>query len=140
MRQEQTDEFFAGVTRRTDYGYLLGVHHKKTPPDLTSGAGKYPVRLTFAVLEAFARARLAVLLALLHARVAGQEAFGLQHGPHVDVHREQRAGDAMAHRTSLAGRPAAGDGDLRVELVGRAGDSERLGNNSAQRFHWEIVL
>jgi hypothetical protein len=33
MRQEQTDEFFARITRRTDYGYLFGFHHKKTPPD-----------------------------------------------------------------------------------------------------------
>jgi hypothetical protein len=33
MRQEQANEFFAGVTRRTDYGYLFGLHNKKTPPD-----------------------------------------------------------------------------------------------------------
>ncbi len=31
MRQEQAHEFFAGVTRRTDDGYLFGLHHKKKP-------------------------------------------------------------------------------------------------------------
>jgi hypothetical protein len=33
MRQEQANEFFAGVTRRTDDGDLFAVYHKKTPPD-----------------------------------------------------------------------------------------------------------
>jgi hypothetical protein len=44
--------------------------HKKTPPDLPAGLCKLNFQLPFAVLEAFARAGLAVFLAFAHARVA----------------------------------------------------------------------
>ena len=39
----------------------------------------------------------------------------------VGVHREQGARESMPHRTGLAGRAAAGNGDLGVELLGGAG-------------------
>ena len=58
-------------------------------------------------LEALTTARQAVLLALLHARVAREEPAGLEHRvePIVDLH--QGAGDAEAQRAGLAVDAAA---------------------------------
>ncbi len=63
------------------------------------------MRLTFRVLEAFARARLAVLLALLHARIAREQALGFQRRPQRRVKFDQRAGDAVPHGAGLAVGP-----------------------------------
>src|SRR5262245_46000866 len=58
------------------------------------------------------------LLTLDFARVAGHEAGLAQLGLQGFVVLDQRAGDAQADRTGLAGDAAAGDGDDDVELVG----------------------
>src|SRR5215831_1494765 len=76
-----------------------------------------PISLAFAELEALARALLPVLLALLDARVARQEAFLLQLRPQFEVVFDQRAGDAEAQRAGLAGDAAAGDRRQHVELI-----------------------
>src|SRR6476659_6362564 len=68
---------------------------------------KVPPNLSFAELEALACALLPVLLALLDARVARQEAFFLELRPQLDVVFDQRAGDAEAQRAGLAGDAAA---------------------------------
>ena len=98
------------------------------------------MRLPLAVLEAFARARLTVLLALSHARIARQQAFGFQRGPQIGVHGQQRAGDAVADGARLPIGPATAHGDLRVKFVGRASHGQRLGGGYAQRFEWKIIL
>src|ERR1019366_7283336 len=113
---------------------------QKTPPDWTSGAWKFPVRSTFRELETFARARLAVFLALFHARIAREEALGLQRPPQVRVELQQRPGDAVPHRAGLAVRPAAADVDARVECFRRAGQSQRLRRGHPQRFQREITF
>src|SRR5579883_3606918 len=65
--------------------------------------------LTFGELEAAARLGLAVLLALDHTRVAGQEAAAFEHRAQVRLVPHQRLGQAVAHGAGLAGKPAAGD-------------------------------
>src|SRR2546426_786885 len=60
-----------------------------------------------AVLEPFARARLAVFLALFHARIARQQPFGLQRRPQVGVHRQQCPRDTVPHGAGLTGRATA---------------------------------
>src|SRR5207248_10581042 len=94
---------------------------------------KFPP-LPFTELEALARALLPVLLALLDARVARQEAFFLQPRPQLQVVFHQRAGDAEAQRAGLPGDAAARDRREHVELIGRFGDGERLLDLRAMRF------
>src|SRR5690606_38063444 len=63
-------------------------------------------------LERAAGLAAAILLALDHARVAGQEAGGLQRGAQPRLVQLQRLGDAVLHRTGLARQPAAGNGGI----------------------------
>src|SRR3954463_9101200 len=57
------------------------------------------------------------LLALDLAGIARQEAGPLQRDPEVGVHLDERAGDAVAHRTGLTRRPAAVHADAQVVLA-----------------------
>src|SRR3954470_24557169 len=95
---------------------------------------KLPPRLSLAVLEAFARSLLTVLLAFLDARVAGQEARLLQPLPQVDVELDQRPGDAQAQRPGVAGDAAAGNGRQHVELIRGFRHRHRLLDLRAQRL------
>ena len=52
----------------------------------------------------------AVLLALLHTRIAGEEAGGLQGGAVLLVGQQQSAGHTVTDGAGLAGDAAAGDG------------------------------
>src|SRR2546422_9545982 len=67
----------------------------KTPRAIASGACKSGLVLAFAVLETFASARLAVLLALAHARIARQQAVGLERRTQFGVGGEQRPRDEI---------------------------------------------
>src|SRR3954462_1011075 len=82
--------------------------------------------LAFAVLETFASAWLAVLLAFAHARVAREQSFSPESGSMVCIPRQQSAAEAMAHRAGLAIQSAAVDGDAGIKLVHRTRDNERL--------------
>src|SRR5262245_36259981 len=77
-------------------------------------------------LEALAGARLSVLLALLHAGVAGQHAFLAQHAAQRLVEAHERPGDAEADRAGLAGQPAAVRRGVHVVAADRVGERERL--------------
>src|SRR3954447_12160152 len=92
---------------------------------LTAGLTACAARLTFAELEAFARAGHAVLLALLGPRVARQEPFVLQRLAQFEVVGHQRARDTEAHRAGLTGDAAAGDRRQHVELVDGFGQHHR---------------
>src|SRR5262245_4537832 len=105
---------------------------QKTPPDSTSGARKSCFGLTLGELIAFARARLAVLLALFHARIAGKQAVALECGAEIGIGHQQGPGNAVPHGASLAGGSATGDIHARVKLVGRLRDTKRLGDHAAQ--------
>ena len=59
----------------------------------------------------------AVLLALLHSGVAGQEPGGLQRGTISGVHHQKSSGDTVADGAGLAGHAAAADGGFHIDLV-----------------------
>src|SRR6266568_2366888 len=80
--------------------------HKKTPPAIASGACKFRLELTFAVLESFASARLAVFLALAHARIASEKSVRLERRTQIGVGNKERARDAVPDRAGLAGGAA----------------------------------
>src|SRR5262245_49518887 len=113
---------------------------QKTPPDSTSGARKSYFGLTLGELVAFTRARLAVLLALLHAGIASKQAIALERGAEIGVCHQQSAGDAVTHGASLARGSATGDIHACVKLVDRLGDGERLGDHATQNLRGEVIL
>src|SRR5690606_24326350 len=80
------------------------------------------------------------LLALDLAGVAGHEAGLAQVGLQRLVVLDQRAGDAQADRTGLAGGAAAGGGDDDVELVDRLGQLERLAHDHARGLAAEELV
>jgi len=107
------------------------------------GVEVFPIlnfQLSFAVLEAFARAGLAVLLALAHARIAGQQALGPQNRPEIGIQGEQSARDAVADSAGLTVESAAVDRDLRVIFVRHTGRCQRLSGCGAHGFYREIVF
>src|ERR1700741_1290644 len=92
--------------------------------------GGLPLR----VLELRPGARLAVLLALLHPRIAGEEAGPLERLAQLVVELKQRPRDAVADRAGLSGRPAAAHVHHRVELAEGVGELERLGDHQPPRL------
>src|ERR1043166_3305723 len=112
----------------------------KAPRLAPAGLRKFFSRLTLAELEAFARAGLAVLLALLHPRVAREKAIGLQNRTQVRVRFEQCASDSMTNRAGLTGRTATTDIHTHVELVRRFRPRERRRDHTAQRIGRKIVF
>src|SRR5215469_14234501 len=112
MRQQQPHQLFARVSTGTDYGNFPGFHdmidickivepeNKKTRWPRPAGL-ENPTRLTLAVLETFASARLAVLLALTHAGIASEQPFGFEQRTKRGVSRQQSASEAVAHRACL---------------------------------------
>src|SRR3954468_4058042 len=99
-----------------------------------------PMRLTLRELEGPAGLGLAVLLALDHAGVAGEEAALLEHGAQLRLEIGQRLGDAVTDGTGLTGQTAAGDGADHVILAGPRGHGERLLDHHAQHGTGEIDL
>src|SRR5262245_13584475 len=95
-------------------------------PGAKVGRVRWVLRLPLAELEALARARLPVLLALLHARVAGQEALAPEQRIHRLVLAHERSCDRHADGAGLAREPAARDAHAHVELVGDARHGERV--------------
>src|SRR5215216_2261637 len=73
------------------------------------------------------------LLALLHARVAREEAAALELGPQVRVGLDQRAGDAVAQRARLSGHAAAVHRGHDVHAVVVADGLERLADRALER-------
>ena len=71
----------------------------------------------------------AVLLALLHTRIAGEEAGSLQGGTQLGVHLAQGTADAVTDSTGLTGNTAACNtaNDIKLSIV--TCESERLTND-----------
>ena len=82
----------------------------------------------------------AVLLALLHSGVAGQEAGGLQSGAVLGVQAQQGAGHAVADGAGLAGDAAAGDGDNQVNLAQGVGGDQGLADQQLQGLQAEVLV
>ena len=96
--------------------------------------------LSLAELRGAAGGLEAVLFALLHARVAGQQTGGLEGGAVVLVDDEQRAGDAVTDGAGLAGDAAAGDGGLDVDLADGAGGDQGLADDELQGLETEVIV
>src|SRR6476620_6436556 len=105
-----------------------------------TNSGRKRPRLALAELEAAASLRAAILLALDRARVAGEEAAGLQRRPQGRLIGHQGAADAVTHGAGLAGETAALDGDDDVELAVAVGGDQRLAQDHAQHRTGEINL
>src|SRR5262245_56033124 len=89
-------------------------------------------------LEAASRLAAAILLALDHAAVAGEEAAGLEHLAQRRLEEGQRAADAVAHGARLPRQPAAGHGAGDVVLVDPAGRAKGLIDQHAQHRPREV--
>src|SRR3984893_1255020 len=113
------------------------------------GAGKRPFRMASCMphsrqifakqlalreLERLARLGAAVLLALDHARVAGEKAALFQDAAEFRFEIGQRLGDAVTHGARLARQTAAGHGADHVVLAGTGGCDQRLLDHHPQ--HW----
>src|SRR5690606_5573770 len=97
-------------------------------------------RSALAVLRCLAGLLQAVLLRLLHPRVAGEEARPLERDPQLGVELNERAGDAEPERPGLAGHAAAAQGGVDVVGLGRVGEPQRLGEHHAVRPRREVAL
>src|SRR5262249_12532380 len=95
-------------------------------PRRVGGACEMDSGLPLAALEALARARLPVLLPLLHARVARQEALPTEQRLQRIVLPHERARQAQPDRARLAREPAPRDADVHVELVAEICHHQRL--------------
>src|SRR5580693_8369766 len=95
-------------------------------------------RLALRELERLARLRTALLLALDHARVAGEETALLQDAAQLRLEIGQRLGQAMTHRTSLPRQAAAGDRTDHVVLAVAGGRDQGLLDHHAQHWAGEI--
>src|SRR5690606_17574045 len=89
-------------------------------------------------LETAAGLRLAVLLSLDRAAVAGQQPALLQHAAQLRHVIGARLGNAMTHRASLAGQPAAGNLNVHVVLAVAVGRHDRLLQHHLQHRPREI--
>src|SRR4029079_17503098 len=91
---------------------VYSCRHKKGKagrlPFLSAGSGV----LSFGVLEPLSGALLAVLLALFHSGVAGEQTFLLQRGAERLAQAHQRPGDSMTQRAGLPCRSTAVNGRL----------------------------
>ncbi len=81
-----------------------------------------------------------VLLSLLHTRVAGQEAGGLEGGAILGIGSEQSAGNAVTDSAGLAGDAAAGDVGNDIELTDSAGNTEGLVNDELHGLQTEVII
>ena len=99
-----------------------------------------PVGLTLRELEAATRLGATVLLALDHARIAGEEAVGLQPLAQIRLEQRQRARDAVAQRAGL--RRDAAAVQLRDHVHARlvADRLERLADVALERGPREEVV
>src|SRR5687767_3529945 len=91
-------------------------------------------------LEAGTSALLTVLLALLHTRIAREEARLLEALAEFGVVDLERARDAVADRAGLAARSAAVHRHHDVELVDGLGERERLLDDHLEHFVREVFI
>src|SRR5258708_7331032 len=105
-----------------------------------AGEGTRSAASALAVLEALAGAGLPVLLALLLAGVAREEARALDRATLLGVERDERTRDAVAHRLGLRGLAAARARGPDVELVLRFDELERLAEHHARGLALEVVV
>src|SRR5262245_12952868 len=96
--------------------------------------------LPLAELEPLARSRLSVLLPLLHARVAREQAFAAQGRTETFLLARQRAGDRHAQRARLTREPATVRPRQQVVLLTRLRDGQRLQGVPHQRIAPQVFV
>ena len=97
-------------------------------------------RLSLAELRCATCSLEAVLLALLHTRIAGQEACLLQSSAVLIALLQQGAAQAVADSASLAGNTAAGNADDDVILALEAQQDQRRADDQLQGLQTEVVV
>src|SRR4030081_3997095 len=98
------------------------------------------VRLPLRELERLARLGAAVLLALDHARVAGEKAALFQNAAQIRFEIGQRLRDAVTHRAGLARQTVPGHGADHVVLACTGCCDQRLLNHYPQHRTGEIYI
>src|SRR5580658_3125700 len=111
----------------------------RTPSVPKRAGGIAVLGLPLGVLRRLAGLLQAVLLRLLLAGVAGEQAGPLERAPQLGVDGDQAAGDAQAQRTRLPGDPAAVDGGVDVVGLRGVGHPKRLGRHHAVRGLGEVL-
>src|SRR5687768_16452049 len=96
--------------------------------------------LALGELEARPGALLAVLLALLHARIAREETSLLEPLAQLEVEDLERTGDPVTNRAGLAARTAAVHRDDDVELVDRLRQRQRLLDDHLENFIAKVIV
>src|SRR5208337_3703019 len=97
-------------------------------------------RLPLGELEALARALLAVLLAFLHAGIAGQKAVLAKCRAQFRVEAADGAGESHAHRAGLPADAAALGRGHDIHLLRDAGELQRLGGVMTPGMIREILI
>ena len=82
----------------------------------------------------------AVLLALLHSGVAGEEAGGLERGTVCLVDLKESAGDSVTDGAGLTGDSAACDGGVDIHLAAETDGLEGLTNDELESVKSEIII
>src|SRR6185369_6121888 len=106
----------------------------------SNGPGRIPATasLTLRELEPGARALLAVLLALLDARIAGQEAGRLEPRLQTGIEHHECPRQAVTDGAGLTGLAAAVDIHQHVELVVHLEELQRLTGDPLQGVEVEV--
>ena len=97
-------------------------------------------RLSLAELRCATSGFEAVLLTLLHTRIAGEEASGLQGGAELLIGQQQGAGHTVTDSAGLTGDAAAGDGGNDVHLAQLLGGSQGLTDQQLQGLQTEVLV
>src|SRR5580704_8155650 len=108
-------QVFARCAKRCAKTFAAKPYHSQ-PSDLALGE-----------LEALAGALLPVLLALFHARIARKKTVGAQGGAQLRIVLGDGAREAHANGSGLTANAAAVHGAHDVDLIGEAGELQRLG-------------
>jgi hypothetical protein len=96
-------------------------------------------RLPLAELEALARALLAILFALAHARISRQEAILAQSMAQIRVEKRKRARKPHAYRSGLPADTATMDVGHDIHLVGGIGELQGFDGTVQPSYILEIL-
>jgi len=113
---------------------------KKNPASRGQRGVKIPNGLTFAELEAFARTRLAVLLAFAGAGIAGQQALRLQRRTEGGIKLNEGAGQAVADGIRLTIGSPAGHVDADIKFFHGTRNGQGHGGDGALGFQREVIF
>ena len=119
---------------------VIAFENGKPRNHAVSGVLNVLIRLALAELGSATGSLEAVLLTLLHTRIAGQETGGLEGGTVLGVDLQQSAGNAVTDSAGLAGHTAAGDGGLDVHLAQGIGGGQRLTHDELQGLQAKVIV